>query len=208
MRRQGVATVVLVLMLDLFCAGAEAALECRPTAPDQLGPFYVPEAPFSANIAAPEEPGERVVISGRVLGSPDCAPLADAVVEVWQASASGQYYFPNAAGGTEPSRSLLRGRMRTDHEGSYRFETVLPAAYDLGGGASRPPHIHFRVTHPDYQPLVTQLYFADRPGAPLDPFGEDPRVIELSPGQGTQGATAPLQGEFNITLRPRTGPAP
>ena len=206
--RRRLGRIVLIGMLGPLAGGAQASLECKPTAPDMLGPFYVPDAPLTKHLAAPQEAGERLVISGRVVGGPDCVPLAGAVVEVWQASASGRYYFPGAEGGPEHAHYLLRGQILTDHEGHYSFETVLPAAYDLGDGHFRPPHIHFRVTHPNYLPLVTQLYFAGTPGAPADPFGKNSQVIALSREGEKENKAAPLRGEFNITLRPRTVPKP
>jgi protocatechuate 3,4-dioxygenase beta subunit len=53
------------------------------------------------------------------------------------------------------------GRYDDDHRaavisgqsGAYRFESNFPVSY-----ASRPPHIHVRVTAPGYRTLVTQHY--------------------------------------------------
>src|SRR5688572_18108095 len=45
---------------------------CRLTARDQLGPYYRANAPLRTLVAAPEEPGTRLFISGRVFGA-DCA---------------------------------------------------------------------------------------------------------------------------------------
>lgn len=48
-----------------------AKLGCRPTASDILGPFYRFGAPFRARLAGPDEPGDRLVLTGTVFGS-DC----------------------------------------------------------------------------------------------------------------------------------------
>jgi protocatechuate 3,4-dioxygenase beta subunit len=38
---------------------------------------------------------------------------------------------------------------------------VFPGIYPVGGGWSRPPHIHFKVTKKGYKELTTQMYFPD-----------------------------------------------
>ena len=70
--------------------------------------------------------GERIIVTGRVLGS-DGKPLRGQLVEIWQANAAGRYRHavdthdapldPNFTG---------CGRCLTDDDGAYRFTTVLP----------------------------------------------------------------------------------
>jgi len=94
---------------------------------DTQGPFYLPGAPTRVALAAPDEPGDRLVVRGRVL-HPDCrTPLAGTLLDVWQADASGSYH-----GATEQYR--LRGRLRTDSTGSWELTTIRPGNYRLGGG--------------------------------------------------------------------------
>lgn len=185
-----------LLGLSLLSSGGALA-ECRPTDEDQLGPYYQRGAPFTTALAGPNEPGERLVISGRALGMPDCKPLAGAIVDVWQASASGQYYFLKPGTTPEGSQFTLRGRIQTDEQGRYRFETVLPGHYGIGFGRSRPRHIHFMVNHPGYETLVTQLYFKGDKVLPQQWLGERSQVIELMQGEGTG-----RQGTFDIVLSP------
>ncbi len=114
--------------------------------------------------------GERIVVSGRVLGS-DGKPLRGQLIEIWQANAAGRYHHevddhdapldPNFTGA---------GRSLTDDEGRYRFVTVKPGAYPWKNhpNAWRPNHIHFSVFgRAVTERLVTQMYF---PGDPLFPF--------------------------------------
>jgi protocatechuate 3,4-dioxygenase beta subunit len=114
--------------------------------------------------------GERIVVSGRVLGS-DGKPLRGQLVEIWQANAAGRYRHavdthdapldPNFTGW---------GRSLTDDDGAYRFTTVLPGAYPWGNhpNAWRPKHIHFSLFGRAFtERLITQMYF---PGDPLFPF--------------------------------------
>ena len=97
--------------------------------------------------------------TGRVLGMPQCTPLSDALVEVWQADERGDYSQVGAK--HDDPRCLLRASIRTDTEGHYRYTTVLPGEYP-----GRPRHIHYRVSRTGYATLVTQLYFDRRRGIP------------------------------------------
>jgi len=114
--------------------------------------------------------GERVTVSGRVLGS-DGRPLGGQLIEIWQANAAGRYRHavdthdapldPNFTGA---------GRCLTNEYGEYRFVTVKPGAYPWGNhpNAWRPAHIHFSLFGRAFTDrLVTQMYF---PGDPLFPF--------------------------------------
>jgi protocatechuate 3,4-dioxygenase beta subunit len=114
--------------------------------------------------------GERISVSGRVLGS-DGRPLGGQLIEIWQANAAGRYRHvvdthdapldPNFTGA---------GRCLTDENGEYRFVTVKPGAYPWRNhpNAWRPAHIHFSLFgRAILDRLVTQMYF---PGDPLFPF--------------------------------------
>jgi len=117
--------------------------------------------------------GERIVVHGRVLDE-NGRPLANSLLEVWQANAAGRYNHlndsylapidPNFAGG---------GRCLTDADGWYIFRTVKPGPYPWPNGpdAWRPAHIHFSLFGEAFgQRLVTQMYFEGDPLLPLCPI--------------------------------------
>jgi protocatechuate 3,4-dioxygenase beta subunit len=106
--------------------------------------------------------GERIIVHGHVLDE-DKRPVADTLVEIWQANACGRYVHnidqhpapldPNFTGA---------GRTVTDEKGYYRFITVKPGAYPWGNhhNAWRPNHIHFSVFgHSFLSRLVTEMYY-------------------------------------------------
>jgi len=114
--------------------------------------------------------GERIIVSGRLLDE-NSKPVANALIEMWQANAAGRYRHavddhnapldPNFSGG---------GRVLTDADGNYRFLTIKPGAYPWRNhyNAWRPAHLHFSIFGVGLaQRLVTQMYF---PGDPLIPF--------------------------------------
>ncbi len=72
----------------------------------------------------------------------------------------------------------------------------------------RPAHIHFKVSHPDYETLTTQLYFEGDPylgqndacgrGCNSDDLR---RIIELRAGEKEK--TAYYEGVFPVFLKKR-----
>jgi protocatechuate 3,4-dioxygenase beta subunit len=143
---------------------------------------------------AAEPLGERIVVSGRVLGS-DGKPLRGQLVEIWQANAAGRYRHavdthpapldPNFSGA---------GRCLTDDDGWYRFVTVKPGAYPWGNheNAWRPNHIHFSLFGRAFTDrLVTQMYF---PGDPL--FEYDPIYNSIR----DESARERLVSRFDLAL--------
>ncbi|MBM3357269.1 MAG: intradiol ring-cleavage dioxygenase [Betaproteobacteria bacterium] len=135
---------------------------CRVTPRDALGPFYIKGAPSQPELCASGSGGtQKLAVSGRVLGMPDCTPLAGALVEVWQADARGDYTQVGAR--QDDPGCLLRASLKTGADGRYTFRTVMPGEYP-----GRPRHIHYRVSAKGYATLVTQLYFARERGIPQE----------------------------------------
>jgi catechol 1,2-dioxygenase len=121
---QGVASL-------LGCAFAPDALyaavqSCALTTSDIIGPFYRFGAPFQTKLAEPDEPGERLIISGKVYSSDCRSHLPNTLIEVWQANNAGQYDTNKPGNFTEHVDFHLRGMMLTDQQGSYEFETIMP----------------------------------------------------------------------------------
>lgn len=117
--------------------------------------------------------GERIIVGGRVLDEND-RPLANTLVEVWQANAAGRYLHAvdqhNAP--LDPNFTGC-GQAMTDSEGRYRFVTIRPGEYPWRNhhNAWRPAHIHFSVFGPAFATrLVTQMYFPGDPLLPFDPI--------------------------------------
>jgi catechol 1,2-dioxygenase len=137
-----------------------------------LGPFYTAGAPSKTKLASEFEPGQRIAISGTVR---NCAsPLPGVTLDLWHATESGCYQHPNDACPDVPGHPetfRLRGKVITDAEGKFAFESILPGAY-LNGAKYRPRHIHAIITHPTLDEIVTQLYFEGDPYIAGD-FGAD-----------------------------------
>jgi protocatechuate 3,4-dioxygenase, beta subunit len=141
----------------------------RPT-PDQiLGPFYPVQKPIDGGTdltqlkgKAAAAKGEVIYVLGRVLNMKG-EPVAGAQLEVWQANGVGRYNHPSDWN-TAPLDPNFEGyaTVTSDSEGRYRFKTIKPGAYPVGGNWVRPPHIHFDVKG-QVNRLITQMYFENEP---------------------------------------------
>ena len=132
-----------VAIASLVCgvsADGECSLNTSPTvAAEGEGPFYIANAPLRDRLAPEDKLADLsnvLVLQGQIFGN-DCAPLSNAMVEVWYAGvpdALGNYYSP---AGSEMEN---RGRLVTDSCGQYKFTQLFPLQF-LGS-----PHVHFRVS--------------------------------------------------------------
>lgn len=117
--------------------------------------------------------GERIIVHGYVrdqLGR----PVKNALVEVWQANASGRYRHKKDQylGSLDPNFGGC-GRMLTDEDGHYVFRTIRPGPYPWRNRINdwRPSHIHFAISGTAWlQRLITQMYFEGDPLIPTCPI--------------------------------------
>ena len=136
------------------------------------GPVVAGDADLSVD-GSGEAQGQRIIVHGQVRDS-DGRPVADQLVEVWQANAAGRYLhkWDRHDAPLDP-HFVGVGRTMTDPQGHYRFVTVKPGAYPWGNhpNAWRPAHIHFSLFGRAFtQRLVTQMYFPDDPLFAYDPI--------------------------------------
>ncbi len=167
--------------------------ECNLTSSDILGPYFIEGAPIQTIIAHSDEPGQRLFITGRVLQN-DCESIiAGAMVEVWHANDAGCYSINQvcSTGNPDNEEFNLRGKMFSDSNGFYGFETILPGNY-----ANRPKHIHIKITTPDNQVLISQIYFENDQLCDSDPWCQeaDDRVVTL------QQTPFGFQGQLDINM--------
>jgi protocatechuate 3,4-dioxygenase, beta subunit len=139
----------------------------------QFGEGDVRETDADLTMHGDGEPlGERIIVHGRVTDSAGL-PVANSLVEVWQANAGGRYIHQKDQHPAPLDPNFIgAGRALTDDEGRYRFVTIKPGPYPWRNhsNAWRPAHIHFSLFGRAFtQRLVTQMYF---PGDPL--FYQDP----------------------------------
>ena len=197
----------VALVLGLALAAAASAASLAPTPAQTPGPFYpsvLPEDRDADLVVIKGRPGRALgtllYLTGRVLDTSG-NPVADALVEIWQADAHGRYLPPkDSAPGQRDPNFQGYGQTRTDAAGAYRFRTIRPVPYE-----SRPPHIHFQITRAGFRPLVTQMYVVGEPGREDSSYFGGQRVrdalsVTLSPAAGAEPGA--LAASFDIVLVP------
>src|SRR5215470_8407330 len=179
--------------------------ECRVTEAEILGPYYRFGTPFQTRLAGPDEPGDRLILTGTVFSSDCRTPVPGALIEVWQANSAGLYDTSKPGNFTEVSSFRLRGMMYTNEKGGYEIETIVPGRYPVPpnlpglekyGGITRPAHIHFRVMDSLHVPLTTQLYFKGDPFLAADPWAGHKPTLAIDLKQDGQIR----RGVFDIVL--------
>ena len=201
---------LLAPMIALLLAGGAWAASLAPTPGQTIGPFYPSVLPEDRDgdlvvVKGRDAPAEGTVLHliGRVMDT-DGKPVPDALVEIWQADAYGRYLLPkDSAPGRRDPNFQGYGQVRTDATGVYRFRTIRPVPYE-----SRPPHIHFQVTHPRFRTLVTQMYVVgDSSREDAAAFGggavRKALSVTLIPGDGAEPGA--LAARFDIVLVPAGG---
>jgi protocatechuate 3,4-dioxygenase beta subunit len=148
------------------------AQTCGLVTPRQTeGPFYTPNSPSRTSLIEAGSKAPRMLVTGRVL-SPQCQPVANALVDVWHADEEGAY---------DNRGYRYRGHQFTDSEGRYRFETIVPAVYP-----GRTRHYHVKVQPKGGRILTTQLYFPGDPANQRDGLYRPELELKLSKGsEGT-----------------------
>jgi len=135
-----------------------------------MGPFWASGAPHREYGDAIFETaaGQPALVHGHVLGL-DGEPVAGAEIDVWQNDADELYAVQRSEG----PEDHLRGRFLTREDGSYAFVGVRPVVYPIpsdgpagrmlaavGRHPWRPAHVHFMISAPGFEQLVTHVFVA------------------------------------------------
>lgn len=114
-------------------------------------------APSSGEVAAADEPGERLEVSGVVYAADGRTKLAGASLYVYQTDARGHYRPDDAMGNRNPR---LKALLRSDANGRYSFRTIRPGSYP---GTRVPQHIHYEVAAEGHGSRIFEIVFDQDP---------------------------------------------
>ncbi|WP_447978597.1 dioxygenase family protein [Candidatus Nitrospira bockiana] len=189
---------------------AEAA-PCLPTPRQTEGPYYPPKSQIESQLDQDNDltrlAGREGTAKGRILyvmgqvRDERCRPIEGAVVEIWQAAENGRYRHPRDRDNPAPLDPGFQywGKSVTDKDGRYLFKTIKPGAYQAGPRWTRPPHIHFKVRHPAFRELTTQLYFSG------DPHQSSDYILNDVPGPARERVIAPIEPAGGPDYEPGAG---
>ena len=176
-----------VLGLSMLTVGINAPARPQVTESTVFGPFFVhgsPHIELGGNLAEGVS-GKPCHVHGRVRGVTG-EPIPNARVEIWEADDDGFY-------DVQYDGALMQGRAHlfTAEDGAYDFWSVQPAAYPIphdgpvgrllaraGRSPMRPAHIHYMVSAPGYQTLITHIFVAGDEHLDSDAvFGVKPSLV-------------------------------
>jgi protocatechuate 3,4-dioxygenase alpha subunit len=176
-----------------------------------IGPFFhiAFDRTGETTLASGDVPGVRVRVEGTVRdGAGD--PVADALVELWQADSQGVYIHEGDTAPADP-RGSFHGfaRVGTDDRGRFAFETVKPGPVPDAAGDDRrqAPHVLVSIfARGILSRLVTRMYFDDEPANADDailglvPPHRRRSLIAGKASDGTYRFDIVLQGEHETVF--------
>lgn len=132
-------------------------MSCVLTPQQTLGPFFIDVGLVRSDVRE-DRAGTPLRLALQLVDADGCAPIRDAVVNIWHADAAGAYSgFAGQPGGIDTrGETFLRGYQVTDANGRVEFTTIYPGWY-----TGRTVHIHVRIHLDSTTVLVSQLYFPD-----------------------------------------------
>ncbi len=124
-------------------------MDLTPTPSQTIGPFF--HLCLKPHVDPGASAGEQIRLIFRILDG-DEVPVSDALIEVWQADAAGEYgYF---------------ARLCTNGEGIARLDTVKPGRLD-----TQAPHINVMIfARGLLKQLFTRIYFDGDASNASDPI--------------------------------------
>jgi catechol 1,2-dioxygenase len=177
-----------------------------------FGPFHVEGAPVRqmGDTICLDGKGETCLFTGRVIDIHG-EPIAGARVDVWSDNAEG-YYSVQQPGIQDKWNN--RGIFVTGADGKYEFRGIKPVSYpipddgpvgkmlaSLGRHPNRPAHMHFLVTAPGFQKLVTHTFVGDDPWITSDAvFGVKATLV--APFEHVQDGNTEWRSPFDFVMTP------
>jgi hydroxyquinol 1,2-dioxygenase len=208
-----------VLGASMMTVAVNSPARSSATESTVFGPFFVEDAPLihSGDDIGGAMSGRPCHVRGSVR-SVTGEPLSGARVEVWAADDAGFYDVQY-----EGAALAGRAHLFTDEDGTFDYWTVQPAAYPIphdgpvgdllvaaGRSPMRPAHIHFMVSHPGFETLITHIFVEGDEWLGADAvFGVKASLVmpfeEHEPGIGPRGRVIEESWSsttFDIVLAP------
>lgn len=144
-------------------------MDLTPTASQTVGPYLhlgLTDRDSISCVVGEGVKGERVWLTFRVLDG-EGVPLPDAMIELWQADAEGNYKNHSAS---VDAAFCGFGRQATEKDGSCTFESIKPGRVPGLDGTLQAPHINVSVLGRGLlKRLSTRAYFAGDAANAEDP---------------------------------------
>ncbi len=180
------------------CEGCEAIYEC----PVAFGKLNETDTLPDFNDAGP-----KIEISGIIYHTDGKTPAAGVVLYIYHTDQKGIYAKKGDETGWAKRHGYIRGWIKTNAKGEYRFYTLVPASYP---NSSNPKHIHPTIKEPDKNEYwIDEFVFADDPLLPekertrTKPVGGG-GVLKIYMKDGMLRATRNIILGLNVDNYPKT----
>ena len=170
-----------------------------------VGPFFAILVPEQGrlSLATDGTPGQRIVLKGSIRDGAG-QPVPDALIEIWQANATGRYNHPDDARSYRHRDTTFDGfgRVHADAEGCFavRDDQAGPGARSRGPFLQAPHLLVGLFARGLLTRLVTRIYFEDEPANRDDPIlagvapERRPTLVAAHRGEGRYAHAILLQG--------------
>lgn len=142
---------IILVVLFLICSGRQIPgninqeKKCIDLEPGQKG---------FIQLVKNDEPGEPLIIYGKVIDRKANQPIEDVSLFLYQTDSSGIY---NASGGPD-DQARIRGVVHTNESGCFKIKTILPGDYP---GRKNSRHLHYVINAKGYKELKSILFLKD-----------------------------------------------
>ncbi len=107
------------------------------------------------------ESGPKMVISGIIYKADGKTPAKDVVLYIYHTDQKGNYSTRGNEKGWGKRHGYIRGWVKTNEKGEYKFYTLRPASYP---NSEAPQHIHPTIKEPDINEYwIDEFLFEDDP---------------------------------------------
>jgi protocatechuate 3,4-dioxygenase alpha subunit len=170
------------------------------TSSQTVGPFFhfgLADDATLGTVARSDTKGTHIRLHVRVLDG-DGLPVADALIEIWQADADGNYVRPADPSSVATPAFTGFGRLPTAADGGCVFDTILPGRVADDDGAFQAPHINVCLfARGLLRQVYTRIYFDGSDGLETD------RILSLVPEERRSSLLARpgVAGEWHFEIR-------
>ena len=165
-----------------------------------VGPYWHIGLPWAdgPDVVAPGTP-QRITLRITVIDG-DRVPVADAMVETWQADAVGRFAHPDdPRGAAAPTPAGFRGfgRAGADETGTAVIHTVKPGALPAENDTVEAPHVNLGIfARGMLERLYTRLYFPEDTQAHTG----DPVLLALPESQRPKLIASRTDDGYSLTV--------
>jgi protocatechuate 3,4-dioxygenase, beta subunit len=137
------------------------------------------------------DPGPKLEVSGTIYKKDGKTPAKDVILYIYHTDQTGVYPTKGNEKGWANRHGYIRGWIKTNADGKYKFYTLRPGAYP---GRQNPEHIHPVIKEPGYSEYwIDEYLFED------DPILSD-REKNSQRGRGGKGIMKPARDKNGVQV--------